>query len=341
MALVCDAVFEGGGVRGIGLVGGVRGIEDAGYSFGNVAGTSAGAIVASLLGAGYTGSEIREEMLKLDFNKFQGEDWLTKLGLPGKAIKLFLTNGVFNADYLEDWLDGLLKRKGKTRFGDIRVSEPNVGKTKYRFQAVASDLSESRMLALPRDLVSFGIEPDHFSITKAVRMSMSIPIFYEPYILTDVDGRKHVIADGGLLSNYPMWLLDNRKPNPPRPTFGFKFCSSTSEEPDGEDFQQVCQLPDFLKALVRTTLDAHDKHYISVSKGDYQRTISISPVISLNGKRASVNSVDFAIKADEQDALYNNGLRAAKTFLRNWNFENWKAAYRSEARRTGETSRSR
>jgi len=52
MALKTDAVFEGGGVKGIGLVGAVNEIEKAGYEFENLAGASAGAIVASLLAAG-------------------------------------------------------------------------------------------------------------------------------------------------------------------------------------------------------------------------------------------------------------------------------------------------
>ena len=43
----CDAVFEGGGVRGIGLVGAVYQMERSGYTFGNVAGSSAGAIILS------------------------------------------------------------------------------------------------------------------------------------------------------------------------------------------------------------------------------------------------------------------------------------------------------
>lgn len=52
MALKADAVFEGGGVKGIGLVGAAYEIEKAEYEFENLAGTSAGAIVASLLAAG-------------------------------------------------------------------------------------------------------------------------------------------------------------------------------------------------------------------------------------------------------------------------------------------------
>ena len=46
-----DLVCEGGGVRGIGLVGAVDALAAAGYRFPRVAGTSAGAIVASLVAA--------------------------------------------------------------------------------------------------------------------------------------------------------------------------------------------------------------------------------------------------------------------------------------------------
>jgi len=49
--LKADAVFEGGGVKGIGLVGAVAVAEEKGYHWVNVAGTSAGAIVAALLAA--------------------------------------------------------------------------------------------------------------------------------------------------------------------------------------------------------------------------------------------------------------------------------------------------
>ncbi len=57
-----DAVFEGGGVKGIGLVGAVSEVEKADYEFVNLAGTSAGAIVASLLAVGYKAADIKKEL---------------------------------------------------------------------------------------------------------------------------------------------------------------------------------------------------------------------------------------------------------------------------------------
>ena len=46
-----DLVLEGGGVKGIGLVGAVLTLHEAGYVFPRVGGTSAGAIVAALIAA--------------------------------------------------------------------------------------------------------------------------------------------------------------------------------------------------------------------------------------------------------------------------------------------------
>ena len=69
--LMADAVFEGGGVKGIGLVGAVAVAEERGYQWVNIAGTSAGAIVAALLAAGYSAAEMKQIMEELDYNSFK------------------------------------------------------------------------------------------------------------------------------------------------------------------------------------------------------------------------------------------------------------------------------
>ena len=64
-----DGVFEGGGVRSSGLVGALSVIEEAGYEFVNLAGTSAGAVVATLMAAGYRAPEIRAIIDGIDFSR--------------------------------------------------------------------------------------------------------------------------------------------------------------------------------------------------------------------------------------------------------------------------------
>ena len=64
-----DGVFEGGAVKGIALIGALDVIEQAGYHFVNVAGASAGAIVATLIAAGYSASELKPILMNLPFDK--------------------------------------------------------------------------------------------------------------------------------------------------------------------------------------------------------------------------------------------------------------------------------
>ena len=65
-----DGVFEGGGVKGIGLVGSLTVFEEEGYTdWQRVAGTSSGAIVASLLAAGYSALELQDLIMDLDYGQ--------------------------------------------------------------------------------------------------------------------------------------------------------------------------------------------------------------------------------------------------------------------------------
>lgn len=58
MNLTFDLVFEGGGAKGMVFVGALEEFEKAGHTYDRLLGTSAGAIVATLLAAGYTTQEM-------------------------------------------------------------------------------------------------------------------------------------------------------------------------------------------------------------------------------------------------------------------------------------------
>ncbi|HEY8343112.1 MAG TPA: patatin-like phospholipase family protein, partial [Calditerricola sp.] len=63
------------------------------------------------------------------------------------------------------------------------------------------------MVVLPDDLPEYGIDPQRFPIARAVRMSGSLPFYFDPVVLT-VGRRRTLFVDGGLLSNFPVWLFD-------------------------------------------------------------------------------------------------------------------------------------
>ncbi|AGF54117.1 NTE family protein [Clostridium saccharoperbutylacetonicum] len=326
--LKCDAVFQGGGVKGIGLVGAVKAIEKK-YNFVNLVGNSAGAIVASLLAVGYSGEEIEHELKNLNYLKFKDETLIDKMGIPGKILSTVLEYGIYEGNYFRNWIEELFKAKGKTTFGDIRMNDSTDEKYSYKFSAIASDLTEKKMIVIPQDLKYFGFDPDKFSISLAVRMSMSIPLYFEPVKLQDTTGKTHYIVDGGVLSNYPIWLLDDGSNNPKWPTIGFKFFENTREVQQSNKDHSISSILEYCEDLVDTMLNAHDKHYISTIKGDFDRTIMIPTEINIDGKNKKINTTYFDITQEESNALLLNGYNAAEKFLETWDFDLWKEKFRS------------
>src|ERR1041384_6963737 len=121
--LKADLVLEGGGVKGIGLVGATGVLQKKGYEFARIAGTSAGAIVGALLAARIPPDELDEIMSTVDYKRFQDESTLDKLGIVGKGISLFTEKGIYEGNYLKEWLGEHLARHGVETFADLKITD--------------------------------------------------------------------------------------------------------------------------------------------------------------------------------------------------------------------------
>ncbi len=308
-----DAVFEGGGVKGSAIVGAVVATEELGYSYSNVAGTSAGAIVASLIAAGYTGEEMRLIMADLDYQQFKDPTFFSAVPLVGPAISLLIDKGIYKGDAFSAWLRELLLKKNVKTFKDLIIAQyAEVPQYRYRLQVVASDVSLGKLLVLPGDSVDYGINPDDLDVVAAVRMSMSIPYFYRPIKLRGIKGIAYIV-DGAILSNYPVWLFDDGSNTPPWPTIGYKLVDPEEKRP-----HKIFGPITLFAALFQTMMEAHDARYIKDS--DFVRTV---PILTLG-----VQTTDFDITADMKQQLYTSGYQAAKDFFSKWNFEEYKAKFR-------------
>ena len=322
-----DLVFEGGGVKGIGLAGAFAELEAQGYDPQCVAGTSAGAINASLVAAGYTGAQIVDVVTNdMHFPKFEDPPRFHELGLLGDAIDIARTRGIHSGTYFLHWIDGMLAAKGLTTFGDLKDPAATDERRRYRLQVIASDISDRSMLVLPRDAARLGIDPDQLRVADAVRMSMSIPIFFEPVIHTNPQtGGQHMIVDGGLLSNFPVWLFDSTPLPPTFPTFGLQLVAPAAPHQaapaQAGDPATIPSFIDYLKSLADTAMQAHDRFYIEDE--DFARTIAISTL--------GVSTIDFNISRADTLALIESGRQAAKSFLSTWDFAKYVATYRSGA----------
>lgn len=166
-----DGVFSGGGLKGFALVGAYQVLEEKGYRFKRVAGTSAGAILASFIAAGYTAKEIEQLLDELDANALL-DPRKTILPIPFiKWIRLYWRLGMYQGKALERWLFEKLAQKGIYSFGDLPL-----GSLKF----IASDLTNGKIIVLPDDLKHYGISSESFPVARALRMSCGIPFSLNP-----------------------------------------------------------------------------------------------------------------------------------------------------------------
>jgi NTE family protein len=180
-----DGVFRGGGVKGLGLAGALLGFAEHPTKpvtkWVNVAGASAGAIIACYLAAGHDADDIAALMTKTKFGDFQDFPWPGKY--VGGGINLLRKHGLARGEVFRHWFSKELE--GKT----FAATKTEDGK-RYRLKLIAVDVTNRALLVLPDDLPRYrrlgekaAIDPDTFEIADAARMSMSIPYFFEPVVL--------------------------------------------------------------------------------------------------------------------------------------------------------------
>ncbi|SEN23822.1 patatin-like phospholipase family protein [Lihuaxuella thermophila] len=296
-----DAVFEGGGVKGIGLVGALCVAEEKGFKWRKLAGTSAGSIVASLLAAGYTAKELYQIMIEQDFVDFILPSWYDQLPYLGPTIRLWIKKGMFSGLPLERWIEKLLLAKGIRTFGDLKGDR--------ELHIIASDISRGRLLVLPHDLEQYGYNPKELSVARIVRMSCSIPFFFEPVkIIHKPTGSVCYVVDGAVLSNFPVWLFD--QDNPRWPTLGFRLTENQAEH-----VHKIYGPLSMFRSILFTMMDAHDNRHIQ--EQDQVRTIMVPTL--------DVKMTDFSISREKKEQLFQSGVKAAEQFFKTWNFDHYLA----------------
>lgn len=185
-------VMKGGGVKGLAYVGALRELGDE-FQFNWYVGTSAGAITAILLAAGYTVDELDGILQKKNFSDFLDAPFWK---LP---FNLLFRQGLYPADEFTIWLDDLLAKKLDSH---KRVTLGQLQK-KNRVTVYASRRH--------RDALIFdSAKPEHENTyaSFAARCSMSIPFFFVPQ--SDQGMR---VFDGGTRNNYPVRILLESDPN--------------------------------------------------------------------------------------------------------------------------------
>lgn len=338
--LLADLALEGGGVKGIGLVGAILALSDAGYTFRGVAGTSAGAIAASLVAAlslpGHDMAELKAIMDSLVFGNFMPNGKLHQFlddhfgPIADRIVDasiLLRQPGIYSGDYLTEWLRPELARLGVHTFSDLKLTasgDPGMSLPaghEYSLVVHASDITREVLVHLPWEYSNYGRAADEMAVADAVRASMSIPFFFDPVafvagpadialplpdgssVQRHYDGGTVTWVDGGMLNNFPIHAFDRVDGKPPRwPTIGVRLSALQTSFPP--DKASTTSLSIASKSL-STMLNEGDAYGVDAATAG--RTIFVD--------NAGIGTTNFAINKEQQDTLFLNGVSAATDFL--------------------------
>lgn len=312
--LIADLVLEGGGVKGLGTAGAVFELIDEGYRFPRVAGTSVGAVAGCFVAAGADAAELEAIMDRLDLSKVPDRKF--PVPLLSESLGVLFGNGAYPGDYIHDWLSTELAALGVVTFADLRRHDPGADvnldpEQAYSLVVTATDVTHGRLLRLPWDYPRFHLDPDEQLVADAVRMSLSIPFFFEPCTLTDpVTGEEATVVDGGVLSNFAIEIFDRTDDRPARwPTFGVRLFPDLPEGLD--DVFPALVAPwvpplQLVRQVVATSLVGRDQTHLD-RPGVRERTIEVDT--------SGVGITEFDIDEDAQALLIARGRMAAREFL--------------------------
>ena len=341
-----NLVLSWGGIKGIAYIGMLDILEKRGFSIANIAGVSAGALVGSLIGAGYKSDELLTIMSEFDFKgieinniekkvpvveeylrytrknrikppdsifNFLNMEYINQRNKEGslisdiseyrgsllKSIINYSKQGfLLDGDYLEEWLAQALRRKGIRTFADLRggaVDKQNPNGYKVRMTAV--DATRNTIIKIPDDLTYYGYIPDNVEVAMAVRMSTCVPFAFKPVELRAKEGdpaKVYNIIDGGVLDNFPYWLLDCSSY---KYTAGFRLGSGKK------------------KLFSLTTPLVVYKMIVSIIRdlGIPKNTCKLKNISIIN--TGKISFLDFKLSEKDRMFLYRSGRNSAEKFM--------------------------
>ena len=297
-----NLAIKGGGVKGVAYVGAIEELDKARLfsKIERVSGTSAGALLAFMICAGYDVGEIKHLMMnEIDFKKFK-TGW--------NPIRILSGYGLYSGKYILDFVHRLLKESpinknispalqltANSTFRDMK----NAGcKHLYVFACNTS----------MHDVTEFSADKTpHVLVAEAIRASMSIPYFFKAWKFSDNNPNDHIYIDGGVVYNYPLTFFDhdrfNKMEHENFESIGLYLYTPKRANKVSLRFFQVFF---FTKHLFESLLETQD-YVVIHDKEQLQRSIMINDL--------KIPATDFNITRDQMNSLIESGSRAAKKYI--------------------------
>ncbi len=186
-------MFKGGGAKGIAYAGALQACEDAGITLRAVAGSSAGAITATMIACGYSARTSAEKM----------PEALAAIDSPARAMFRFGRSSLLDNAQLHWWLRRTIAESVRGQFegepADCTFSQL-FDKTEIELFIVTMDLATGQPVVF-----SHSLTPD-VSVAAAVVASSAIPVAFPPSRMTAND-EIYRLVDGGAWANYPAFVF--------------------------------------------------------------------------------------------------------------------------------------
>lgn len=325
-----NLVFGGGGVLGISYLGVLEYLYQTGnlQKIKRVAGTSAGAITACITSFDLPFYELKKIVNTLDYKKVPGKEIfidsasqnsvllkeLEKLFDDYAGIYRLLTNyGWFSSAYLYQWIQEVIAsqfdssiKKPPYTFSDFKQAAFHKNKKPF----LDLYMTGTSLSYRASRVFSFETTPD-MEVAEAVRISMSIPLFFESVKIKEPGDEKkqtNIFCDGGIMWNYPIQLFDSEHFNPNHQsgvnphTLGVKFLEEIT-------YHMIDNLLSYIKNLYLAQMHVQQDMF-KRSPEDVARSIMIDT--------GDVSVIDFDIETGDETYryLYRQGYAAAKNYHR-------------------------
>jgi len=304
-----NLALKGGGIRGIAYTGAVKVLEEKGITVNlqNIAGTSSGAIVGTLVAVSYTAGEMQQIMLHLKIQRFNDGGWI----FIGGQRRMRKHYGWYKGNAMERWIGKLIEqRTGNANLTFRQLHDLALRDKKYKNLFItATDLTAQKV-----QVFSWQTYPD-MMIKTAVRASFSVPLYFEAVVLDSV-GHKikghticptcHVFVDGGIVANYPLNIFDTGT-TPNMQTLGLNLeRPEQMNDPEGSiATYHIAGFRSYVGALYNITIETLNRN--NTIAHEQERTIYIST--------SNLSPKVRKIKKHQKLLLYNNGVHAATKFL--------------------------
>lgn len=327
-----NLVFEGGGVLGIAYLGVLEFLYNQGIlqNIKRTAGASSGAITACITSFSLPFNEMKQMADTLDYKNIpqkSDDNDLKEIPIVVKReiekifgdidclYRLIKNYGWYSSEYFYEWIQEQIasqfnssKKLPPYTFEDFKNS--SIHKRQRSFldlYIIGTDISTNSSR-----IFCYETTPN-MEVAKAVRISMSIPLFFESIEVnvgkTNENPLPHIFSDGGVMRNYPINLFDSNfftdmiVDGANVQTLGARFISKPK-------YEEINNLLEYIENLF--------KSYMKVQQDIYNHSLKDKlRSIEIDTKNISFTDFDISPNDEKYNFLYNQGYKAAKKYFEN------------------------